>query len=161
MVESLKDTVYSACKKKYGEHPHVTVTGRIEWELELIEKYHAEESVLLAKELTDAVHVVGGEIEFSFAFQSLMAAYLLGISFVNPLPPHYHCPHCHYFECSSLAADSVDLADQKCPSCGTEMLRDGHDLNPVFFIQQEQMTNMITWIGTTFSGTHICRKQRS
>ena len=152
MEESFKDIVRSACIKKYGEHPHVTVTDRIEWELELIEKHHAEESVLLAKELTDAVHVVGEEIEFSFALQSLMAAFLLDISVVNPLPPHYHCPHCHYFECSSAAADGVDLADRKCPSCGTEMLRDGHDLNPVFFVQQAQMTNSIMWIGTTFFG---------
>ncbi|MEG0768116.1 MAG: PolC-type DNA polymerase III, partial [Clostridia bacterium] len=50
---------------------------------------------------------------------------------VNPLPPHYVCPECHYsrFDIAhELASMGVDLPDAQCPQCGTTMKKDGFDI---------------------------------
>lgn len=53
--------------------------------------------------------------------------YLLDISPVNPLPPHYYCPECKHTEVSDAASDGFDLPIKICPNCRKEMLRDGHN----------------------------------
>lgn len=55
--------------------------------------------------------------------------YLLDISPLDPLPPHYYCPDCQHIETSDNAADGLDLTYKKCPICGKEMLRSGHNFN--------------------------------
>jgi DNA polymerase III alpha chain len=69
---------------------------------------------------------------------SSFVAYLMGITEVNPLPPHYWCPKCHrtFFRGDdagldrllSAAEDGFDLAPASCPNDGTPLERDGHDI---------------------------------
>ncbi|MDO5033478.1 MAG: PolC-type DNA polymerase III [Eubacteriales bacterium] len=60
---------------------------------------------------------------------SLLATFL-GISEVNPLPPHYICPHCHYYEpdASGQYGSGFDLPAKSCPECGSPLNRDGQDI---------------------------------
>ncbi len=61
---------------------------------------------------------------------SSLVATMCGITEVNPLPPHYICPECYYFEVfddGSVAA-GVDLPQRKCPRCETPLHRDGFDI---------------------------------
>ena len=53
-----------------------------------------------------------------------------GITEVNPLPPHYLCPKCHFSEFvdPSIAASGFDLPDKECPHCGTIMRGNGHNI---------------------------------
>ena len=55
------------------------------------------------------------------------AAWLLGATKVNPLPPHYRCPKCANTEFVSGIADGFDLPPKKC-LCGEEFIRDGHNI---------------------------------
>ena len=53
---------------------------------------------------------------------------LLGITQVNPLPPHYYCPICKRIEFCSDVEDGFDPPDCACPQCGAMMRGDGHEI---------------------------------
>ena len=61
---------------------------------------------------------------------SSLVAYLLGITGVNPLLPHYRCPKCNYtkFETSCAFGSGFDLPEEKCPDCDVVMCSDGHEI---------------------------------
>jgi DNA polymerase-3 subunit alpha (Gram-positive type) len=103
-------------------------------------------SHLLVKKSLEDGYLVGsrGSVGSSFV------ATLMDITEVNPLPPHYVCPNCHFSafkkneeeikqygendfekENKQLLAETDcgwDLPKQKCPVCQAEMTRDGHDI---------------------------------
>jgi len=65
---------------------------------------------------------------------SSLAATMSGITEVNPLPPHYRCPHCLYSDFDSELVKSYssgagcDMPDMNCPKCGTKMIKDGFNI---------------------------------
>lgn len=52
-----------------------------------------------------------------------LAAYLCGITDIDPLEPHYRCPKCRHSEFAADVRSGYDLPAKKCPDCGTEMTR--------------------------------------
>ena len=86
----------------------------------------------LVKHSNDEGYLVGsrGSVGSSFV------AYLMGITEVNALSPHYRCPKCKKVlftngDGESLGNDykcGYDLPDKKCPDCKEKMLKDGHDI---------------------------------
>lgn len=84
-----------------------------------------------------------------------LLAHLLGATPVNPLPPHYHCPNCHYLIFDAHADDGWDLPDLVCPECGAPMAADGHNLRSRSLIgesvvslqvPQEQFAPVCAWL---------------
>ena len=150
-VPSMKQAIYEICDQTahemYGPNIPEYVKERLDRELKAIIG-HGYFSVyyishLLVKDSNDNGYVVGsrGSVGSSFA------ATMMKITEVNPLTPHYVCPHC-YFSAFKFtddekkkygqtnipshieeALDSVnngfDLPDYDCPVCGHKMNRDG------------------------------------
>lgn len=71
-------------------------------------------------------YIVGSRGSVGSSFAATMA----DITEVNPLPPHYLCPHCHYFEWgdSKTYKSGFDLPNKTCPQCGEKLYADGQNI---------------------------------
>lgn len=148
--EALKNMTYDSACSIYGDPLPRYVDDRIKNELKnIINNGYASIyyiSYLLVKNSIEAGYVVGsrGSVGSSFV------AKLMGITEVNPLPPHYYCPKCHYsaFKMTNFEKDKYindehyyifenildetktgyDLPDANCPVCNNRMKKDGVDI---------------------------------
>lgn len=110
----------------YGDDPPVECLHRLVAEESLLRDTDAIQCfAALGKLCTTAkeqsMPVVASTVNSSFA------AWLMGATMVNPLPPHYRCPICGKIEFVSTVRNGFDLPAKKC-SCGKELIRDGHDI---------------------------------
>ena len=130
--ENLKNLCYSNAHKLYGDPLPEYIQERLDTELNGIISngysviyYIAHQ---LVKKSNDDGYIVGSRGSVGSSFVATMS----GITEVNPLPPHYICPHCHKLEWGKENHPEVrsgfDLPAQKCPVCGTEMIRDGQNI---------------------------------
>ncbi len=128
--EKLRELCYDNAYKQYGNPLPELVEKRLAKELDNIIKhgfgviYYI--SHLLVKKSNDAGYLVGSRGSVGSSFVATMA----DISEVNPLPPHYYCPHCQYSEFleEGVIANGYDLVDKDCPKCGKPLKGDGHNI---------------------------------
>ena len=73
-----------------------------------------------------AAFTLRGRISASFV------CWLLGVSEVNPLPPHYYCPRCQCVQFTKQKKFGWDLPEKRC-GCGENMLHDG--MNTVYLAE--------------------------
>lgn len=128
--KKLRDICYENAHKKYGPDLPEIVEQRLEKELASIIGHgfyvvYYISHLLVKKSLNDG-YLVGSRGSVGSSFVATMSE----ITEVNPLAPHYVCPHCHYvkfFEDGSIS-NGYDLPDIACPNCGEIIRGDGHDI---------------------------------
>ena len=130
--DKLREICHNTAMNMYGFEGKVPdlVKDRLDGELDNIIRngfgVHYYIAHLLVKKSNEDGYVVGSRGSVGSSFTATMS----GITEVNPLPPHYLCPHCHYSEFIDDPAvkSGFDLEDKVCPHCGTMMHGNGHNI---------------------------------
>ena len=135
-IENCENILREMCFKKahelYGDPLPEYIQNRLEKELNGVIS-HGYSVIyyiahLIIKKANEDGYIVGSRGSVGSSFMATMA----NITEVNPLPPHYRCPHCKHFEWTSETMpeyrSGYDLPNKKCPECGAEMVHDGQDI---------------------------------
>ena len=132
--QTLRDICYEKAHSIYGDELPSVVTERLEKELHSIISNGFAVMYIIAQKLVwksnDDGYLVGSRGSVGSSFVATMA----GITEVNPLPPHYYCPSCHYSDFESedvrkyAGAAGCDMPDKACPVCGAPLKKDGFDI---------------------------------
>ena len=128
--DKLKELVLSNLKMKY-QHPFPEIIDhRSREELDTSTRFGYAPIYLAHRDIIRSVE----NYDFPFYLISANGAslidYALGITNINPLPPHYRCKSCKHVE--FIPDDQYDtgilLPNKLCPRCGEKMIGDGQNL---------------------------------
>ncbi|MDO4961338.1 MAG: PolC-type DNA polymerase III [Eubacteriales bacterium] len=132
--KELEDACYKTAKEMYGENVPDIVKNRLDKELHSIISNGYSVMYIIAKRLVQDSVEHGYLVGSRGSVGSSLAATFGGISEVNPLPPHYRCPKCHYVDFDSETVQQYkeysgcDMPDMNCPNCGAPLIKDGFDI---------------------------------
>lgn len=136
-IENSDHVIREACEKKAletysmdGKTLPEVVQARMDQELASIIDNGYAVLYYIAQALVVQANQDGWSVGSRGSVGSSVAAWLSDISEVNPLPPHYVCPKCHYSEffTKEEVGSGFDLPDKVCPECGTPLHKDGQNI---------------------------------
>ncbi len=126
----LRESCENKLHERYGDPAPQELVERLNKELDSIIDNGYAVMYVSAKMLVDKSNSDGYIVGSRGSVGSSFAAFMSGISEVNPLAAHYVCPHCKHFEWGDTLEYEcgVDMPPKDCPECGTPMERDGYSI---------------------------------
>jgi len=125
--QELMDILVNSLDSIYNNAPEAFYK-RVEAEIDYIEKNNQLAELTVIVELRNLASKNLMPMLMGGASSGSLVLYLLRISNFNPMPAHYFCKRCGYFEWAAGARFGFDLPSKKCPECGYEMPKDGFDV---------------------------------
>ena len=132
----IQEMSYARARKLYGENLPKVVSDRLELELKPILKHGFSALYIIAQRLVKKSNDDGYLVGSRGSVGSSFVATMIGVTEVNPLPPHYRCRHCQYnkFIEDGSVGSGFDLPSMDCPVCGTPLTKDGHNIPFAVFL---------------------------
>ncbi len=128
--ERIVRLAYEKAHELYGNPLPDLIDARLERELRSIVGNGFSVIYIIAQELVFRSNKRGYIVGSRGSVGSSLVATMIGITEVNPLPPHYVCPECRYFEVhdDGEVGSGYDMPDKTCPNCGHMLKKDGHNI---------------------------------
>ncbi|WP_405082614.1 PolC-type DNA polymerase III [Paenibacillus chitinolyticus] len=128
--DEIRNKCYETARQIYGDEVPEIVVQRLEKELVPIIKYGFSANYLISERLVKKSNEDGYLVGSRGSVGSSVVATFLGISEVNPLPPHYICRSCKFSEwfTDGSIPSGFDLPDKTCPTCGDKLKGEGQDI---------------------------------
>ncbi|MEI7884778.1 MAG: PolC-type DNA polymerase III [Clostridia bacterium] len=119
-----------SAKNTYGEKLPKLVQDRLDKEMNSIVSNGYAVLYLIAHKLVKKSNEDGYLVGSRGSVGSSFVANLIGITEVNPLPPHYLCPDCNNSEFFTEGEYrcGIDMPNKNCPACGELYRKDGFDI---------------------------------
>ncbi len=114
----------------YGDVLPDIVRERMDKELVPIIKYGFSVMYMIAQKLVTKSLSDGYLVGSRGSVGSSFIAYLIGITEINSLPPHYICRNCKNVEfiTDGTFGCGADMPDKICPVCGEKYAKEGYDI---------------------------------
>lgn len=128
--QEIEELTMNKAHSLYGDELPEIVQERVDKELKSIIGNGFSVIYLISQRLVFKSNKDGYLVGSRGSVGSSFVATMTGITEVNPLPPHYRCPECHYSEFFTKGeyGSGYDLPSKKCPECGHELDKDGQDI---------------------------------
>lgn len=124
--QNLYRKIERGLREKYSEVPDIFIKQRVNEEWLWFQHSNALSVIALLNDITCRLKSMGISYSPRYFCNASFLLYILDVTKVNPLPPHYYCPKCHSVIWDNFNKCGLDLEkDRLCKNEGSVLQRGG------------------------------------